>query len=121
MLIDCSVKREVRPETELQELQDLGMSKAILRARNPVKKLSARKKAITVICRSDRQRYQQTINGESVGGRKLSKRLKLMRFLLGDMHIDEKLLKVIFLEHLFVNIKILLPSASQGFTVSQLV
>ncbi|VDN34956.1 unnamed protein product [Dibothriocephalus latus] len=30
LLLHCSVKREVRPETELQELGDLGRSKVIL-------------------------------------------------------------------------------------------
>ncbi|BHF75588.1 hypothetical protein SprV_0501868400 [Sparganum proliferum] len=47
---------------------------------------------------SDRQRYHQLIKEESLGDRKPSDLLRRMRSLLGDMQVDDKFVKEMFLE-----------------------
>ncbi|BHF81061.1 hypothetical protein SprV_0702419000 [Sparganum proliferum] len=69
---------------------------------------------------SDRQRYHQLIKEESLGDRKPSELLRRMRSLLGDMQVDEKLVKEVFLERLPADVQTILASGSQDLTVSHL-
>ncbi|BHF79053.1 hypothetical protein SprV_0602217000 [Sparganum proliferum] len=69
---------------------------------------------------SDRQRYHQLIKEESLGDRKPSELLRRMRTLLGDMQVDEKLVKEMFLERLPVDVQTTLASGSQDLTLSHL-
>ncbi|BHF78292.1 hypothetical protein SprV_0602140500 [Sparganum proliferum] len=69
---------------------------------------------------SDRQRYHQLIKEESLGDRKPSELLRRMRTLLGDMQVDEKLVKEMFLERLPPDVQTILASGSQDLTLSHL-
>nr|VZI26358.1 unnamed protein product [Spirometra erinaceieuropaei] len=69
---------------------------------------------------SDRQRYHQLIKEESLGDRKPSELLRRMRTLLGDMQVDEKLVKEMFLERLPADVQTILASGSQDLTLSHL-
>nr|VZI45887.1 unnamed protein product [Spirometra erinaceieuropaei] len=69
---------------------------------------------------SDRQRYHQLIKEESLGRRKPSELLRRMRTLLGDMQVDEKLVKEMFLERLPADVQTILASGSQDLTLSHL-
>ncbi|BHF80747.1 hypothetical protein SprV_0702387700 [Sparganum proliferum] len=69
---------------------------------------------------SDRQRYHQLIKEESLGNRKPSELLRRMRTLLGDMQVDEKLVKEMFLERLPADVQTILASGSQDLTLSHL-
>ncbi|BHF63903.1 hypothetical protein SprV_0200689800 [Sparganum proliferum] len=69
---------------------------------------------------SDRQRYNQLIKEESLGNRKPSELLRRMRTLLGDMQVDEKLVKKMFLERLPADVQTILASGSQNLTLSHL-
>ncbi|BHF57378.1 hypothetical protein SprV_0100031900 [Sparganum proliferum] len=68
---------------------------------------------------SDRQRYHQLIKEESLGDRK-PELLRRMRILLGDMQVDEKLVKEMFLERLPADVQTILASGSQDLTLSHL-
>ncbi|BHF68305.1 hypothetical protein SprV_0301133900 [Sparganum proliferum] len=65
---------------------------------------------------SDRQRYHQLIKEESLGDRKPSELLRRMRSLIGDMQVDEKLVKEMFLERLPADVQTILASGSSGRT-----
>nr|VZI23835.1 unnamed protein product [Spirometra erinaceieuropaei] len=69
---------------------------------------------------SDRQRYHQLVKAESLGDRKPSELLRRMRSLLGDMQVDDKFVKEMFLERLPADVQTILVSGSQDLTVSQL-
>ncbi|BHF84524.1 hypothetical protein SprV_0902767500 [Sparganum proliferum] len=69
---------------------------------------------------SGRQRYHQLIKEESLGDRKPSELLRRMRTLLGDMQVDEKLVKEMFLERLSADLQTILASGSQDLTLSHL-
>nr|VZI43456.1 unnamed protein product [Spirometra erinaceieuropaei] len=69
---------------------------------------------------SDRQRYHQLIKEESLGDRKPSELLRRMRTLLGDMQVDEKLVKDMFLGRLPADVQTILTSGSQDLTLSHL-
>ncbi|BHF61467.1 hypothetical protein SprV_0100444100 [Sparganum proliferum] len=69
---------------------------------------------------SDRQRYHQLIKEESLGDRKPSDLLRRMRSLLGDMQVDDKFVKEMFLERLPADVQTILASGSQDLTASQL-
>ncbi|BHF81017.1 hypothetical protein SprV_0702414600 [Sparganum proliferum] len=69
---------------------------------------------------SDRQRYHQLIKEESLGDRKPSELLRRMRTLLGDMQVDEKLVKEMFLERLPADVQTILAFGSQDLTLSHL-
>nr|VZI14837.1 unnamed protein product [Spirometra erinaceieuropaei] len=69
---------------------------------------------------SDRQRYHQLIKEESLGDQKPSELLRRMRCLLGDMQVDDKFVKEMFLERLPTDVQTILASGSQDLTVSQL-
>nr|VZH95235.1 unnamed protein product [Spirometra erinaceieuropaei] len=69
---------------------------------------------------SDRQRYHQLIKEESLGDRKPSELLRRMRTLLGDMQVDEKLVKEMFLEQLPADVQTISASGSQDLTLSHL-
>ncbi|BHF71283.1 hypothetical protein SprV_0401433800 [Sparganum proliferum] len=68
----------------------------------------------------DRQRYHQLLKEESLGDRKPSELLRRMRSPLGDMQVDEKFVKEMFLERLPADVQTILASSSQDPTVSQL-
>ncbi|BHF76011.1 hypothetical protein SprV_0501910900 [Sparganum proliferum] len=68
----------------------------------------------------DRQQYHQLLKKESLGDRKPSDLLRRMRFLLGDMEVDDKFVKEMFLERLPADVQTILTSGSQDLTVSQL-
>ncbi|BHF82494.1 hypothetical protein SprV_0802563200 [Sparganum proliferum] len=69
---------------------------------------------------SDRQRYHQSIKEESLGDRKPSVLLRRMRTLLGDMQVDEKFVKAMFLQRLPLDVQKILASGSQDLTLSHL-
>ncbi|BHF60579.1 hypothetical protein SprV_0100354400 [Sparganum proliferum] len=69
---------------------------------------------------SDRQLYHQLIKEESLGDRKPSELLRRMRTPLGDMQVDEKLVKEMFLERLPADVQTILASGSQDLTLSHL-
>nr|VZI18508.1 unnamed protein product [Spirometra erinaceieuropaei] len=69
---------------------------------------------------SDRQRYHQLLKEESLGDRKPSELLRRMRSLLGDMQVDDKFVKEMFLERQPADVQTILASGSQDRTVSQL-
>ncbi|BHF81015.1 hypothetical protein SprV_0702414400 [Sparganum proliferum] len=69
---------------------------------------------------SDRQRYHQLIKEETLGDRKPSELLRRMRALLGDMQVDEKLVKYMFLERLPADVQTILAFGSQDLTLSHL-
>nr|VZI03769.1 unnamed protein product [Spirometra erinaceieuropaei] len=69
---------------------------------------------------SDRQRYHQLIKEESLVDRKPSELLRRMRTLLGDMQVDEKLVKKMFLKRLPADVQTILASGSQDLTLSHL-
>ncbi|BHF68324.1 hypothetical protein SprV_0301135800 [Sparganum proliferum] len=69
---------------------------------------------------SDRQRYHQLIKEESLGDRKPSELLRRMQTLIGDMQVDEKLVKEMFQERLPADVQTILASGSQDLTLSHL-
>ncbi|BHF75335.1 hypothetical protein SprV_0501843100 [Sparganum proliferum] len=69
---------------------------------------------------SDRQRYHHLIKEESLGDRKPSELLRRMRTLLGDVQVDEKLVKEMVLEGLPADVQTILASGSQDLTLSHL-
>nr|VZI37375.1 unnamed protein product [Spirometra erinaceieuropaei] len=69
---------------------------------------------------SDRQRNHQLLKEESLGDRKPSELLRPMRSFLGDMLVDDKFVKKMFLERLPTDVQTILASGSQDLTVSQL-
>nr|VZH98603.1 unnamed protein product [Spirometra erinaceieuropaei] len=69
---------------------------------------------------SDRQRYHQLIKEESLGDREPAELLRRMRTLLGDMQVDEKPVKEMFLERLPADVQTILASGSQDLTLSHL-
>ncbi|BHF70465.1 hypothetical protein SprV_0301351600 [Sparganum proliferum] len=71
-------------------------------------------------CVSDRHRHHQLLKEESLGDRKPSDLLRRMRSLLGDMQVDDKFVKEMFLERLPADVQTILTSGSQDLTVSQL-
>nr|VZI00060.1 unnamed protein product [Spirometra erinaceieuropaei] len=69
---------------------------------------------------SDRHRYHQLIKEESLGDRKPSELLRRMHSLLGDMQVNDKFVKEMFLERLPADVQTILASGYQNLTVSQL-
>nr|VZI48326.1 unnamed protein product [Spirometra erinaceieuropaei] len=75
---------------------------------------------LRVISVYDQQRYHQLIKEESLGDRKPSELLRRMRSLLGDMQVEDKFVKEMFLERLPADVQTILSSGYQDLTVSQL-
>nr|VZI46536.1 unnamed protein product [Spirometra erinaceieuropaei] len=69
---------------------------------------------------SDRQRYHQLLKEESLGDRKPSELLRRIRPLLGDMQVDDKFVKELFLKRLPADVQTILACGSQDLTVPQL-
>ncbi|BHF74069.1 hypothetical protein SprV_0401715300 [Sparganum proliferum] len=67
-----------------------------------------------------RQRYHHSLRQESLGDRKPTELQRRMRSLLGDMQVDDKFIKEMFLERLSADVQTILASGSQDLTVSQL-
>ncbi|BHF84138.1 hypothetical protein SprV_0902728800 [Sparganum proliferum] len=66
------------------------------------------------------QRYHQLLREESLGDRKPSDLLRRVRSLFGDMQVDDKFVKEMFLERLPADVQTILASGPQALTVSQL-
>ncbi|VDM05864.1 unnamed protein product [Schistocephalus solidus] len=69
---------------------------------------------------SDSQRYHQLIREECLGDRKSIELLRRMQTLRGELHIDNKLFKEMFLERLPTDVQTILASCSEDFSVSRL-
>ncbi|BHF85288.1 hypothetical protein SprV_1002845100 [Sparganum proliferum] len=69
---------------------------------------------------SDRQRYHAPVKEVALGDRKPSELLRRMRSLLGNMQIDEKFFKEMFLERLPTSVQTILASGSDDLDISKL-
>ncbi|BHF65861.1 hypothetical protein SprV_0200887400 [Sparganum proliferum] len=106
---------EVLPANIISQVQPLLVNPPADAPYSPLKAEILRLNAV-----SDRQRYHQLIKEESLGDRKPSELLRRMRTLLGDMQVDEKLVKEMFLERLPADVQTILASGSQDLTLSHL-
>ncbi|BHF78219.1 hypothetical protein SprV_0602133100 [Sparganum proliferum] len=113
-LAKCHKLVEVLPASVISQVQSLLSNPP---ANVPYSTLKAQILRLTSL--SDQQRYHQLIKEESLGDRKPSGLLRRMRSLLGDMQVDDKLVKM-FLERLPADVQTILASGSQDLTVSQL-
>ncbi|BHF77540.1 hypothetical protein SprV_0602064700 [Sparganum proliferum] len=69
---------------------------------------------------SDRQRYHALVKEEALGDRKPSELLRRMRSLVGNMKIDDKFFKEMFLERLPTSVQTILASCSDDVDISKL-
>ncbi|BHF82129.1 hypothetical protein SprV_0802526600 [Sparganum proliferum] len=69
---------------------------------------------------SDRQRYHALVKEEALGDRRPSELLRRMRSLVGNMKIDDKLFKEMFLERLPTSVQTILASGSDDLEISKL-
>ncbi|BHF64899.1 hypothetical protein SprV_0200790700 [Sparganum proliferum] len=106
---------EVLPANTISQVQPLLMNPP---ADAPYSALKAEILRLNAV--PDRQRYHQLIKEESLDDRKPAELLRRMRTLLGDMQVDKKLVKEVFLEHLPADVQTILASGSQGLTLSHL-
>nr|VZI39161.1 unnamed protein product [Spirometra erinaceieuropaei] len=106
---------EVLPASVISQVQSL---QAHPPADAPYSTLKAEILRLTSV--SDRKRYHQLLKEESPGDRKPSELLRRMRSLLGDMQVDDKFVKEMFLERLPADVQAILASSSQDLTVSHL-
>ncbi|BHF62327.1 hypothetical protein SprV_0200530900 [Sparganum proliferum] len=83
----------------------------------PYTKLKAELRLTSV---SDRQRYHALVKEEALGDRKPSKLLRRMRSLVGNMKIDDKFFKEMFLERLPTSVQTILASGSDDLEISKL-
>nr|VZI18517.1 unnamed protein product [Spirometra erinaceieuropaei] len=84
----------------------------------PYTKLKA--EPFRLISVSDRQRYHALVKEEALGGRKPSELLRRIPFLVGDMAIDDKFFKEMFLERLPMSVQTILVSGSDDLDISKL-
>ncbi|BHF58234.1 hypothetical protein SprV_0100118500 [Sparganum proliferum] len=84
----------------------------------PYTKLKAELLRLTSV--SDRQRYHALVKEEALGDRKPSKLLRRMRSLVGNMAIDDKFFKEMFLERLPTSVQTILASGSDDLDISKL-
>ncbi|BHF73292.1 hypothetical protein SprV_0401637300 [Sparganum proliferum] len=82
----------------------------------PYTKLKAELFRLTSV--SDRQRYHALVKEEALGDRKPSELLRHMRSLVGDMKIDDKFFKEMFLERLPTSVQTILASGSDDLEIS---
>nr|VZI41708.1 unnamed protein product [Spirometra erinaceieuropaei] len=68
----------------------------------------------------DRQRYRALVKVEALGDRKPSELLRRMRSLVGNMRIDDKFFKEIFLERLLTSVQTILAPGSDDLDISKL-
>ncbi|BHF82124.1 hypothetical protein SprV_0802526100 [Sparganum proliferum] len=69
---------------------------------------------------SDRQRYHALVKEEALGDRKPSELLRRMRSLVGNMKIDDRFFKEMFLERLPTSVQTILASGSDDLEISKL-
>ncbi|BHF62303.1 hypothetical protein SprV_0200528500 [Sparganum proliferum] len=84
----------------------------------PYTKLKAGLLRLTSV--SDRQRYHALVKEEALGDRKPSELLRRMRSLVGNMKIDDKFFKEMFLERLPTSVQTILASGSDDLEISNL-
>nr|VZI49970.1 unnamed protein product [Spirometra erinaceieuropaei] len=84
----------------------------------PYTKLKAELLRLTSV--SDRQRYHALVKEEALGDRKPSELLRRMRSLVGNMKIDDKFFKEMFLERLPTSVQTILASGSEDLEISKL-
>ncbi|BHF74187.1 hypothetical protein SprV_0401727100 [Sparganum proliferum] len=84
----------------------------------PYTKLKAELLRLTSV--SDRQRYHALVKEEALGDRKPSELLRRMRSLIGNMKIDDKFFKEMFLERLPTSVQTILASGSDDLEISKL-
>nr|VZI32432.1 unnamed protein product [Spirometra erinaceieuropaei] len=84
----------------------------------PYTKLKAELLRVTSV--SDRQRYHALVKEEALGDRKPSELLRRMRSLVGNMKIDDKFFKKMFLERLPTSVQTILASGSDDLEISKL-
>nr|VZI50186.1 unnamed protein product [Spirometra erinaceieuropaei] len=75
---------------------------------------------LRLISVSDRQPYHTLVKEEVLGVRKPSKLLRRMRFLVGNMKIDDKFFKEVFLERLPSSVQTILASGSDDLEISRI-
>ncbi|BHF71759.1 hypothetical protein SprV_0401481900 [Sparganum proliferum] len=83
----------------------------------PYTKLKAELLRLTPV--SDRQRYHALVKEEALGDRKPSELLRCMRSLVGNMAIDDKFLKEMFLERLLMSVQTILASGPDDLDISK--
>ncbi|BHF70863.1 hypothetical protein SprV_0401391600 [Sparganum proliferum] len=69
---------------------------------------------------SDRQRYHALVKEEALGDRKPLELLRRMRSLVGNMKIDDRFFKEMFLERLPTSVQTILASGSEDLEISKL-
>ncbi|BHF72211.1 hypothetical protein SprV_0401527500 [Sparganum proliferum] len=84
----------------------------------PYAKLKAELVCLTSV--SDQQRYHALVKEEALGDRKLPELLRLMRSLAGNLTIDDKFFKEMFLERLPTSVQAILASGSDDLDISKL-
>nr|VZI47770.1 unnamed protein product [Spirometra erinaceieuropaei] len=84
----------------------------------PYTKLKAELLRLTSV--SDRQRYHALVKEKALGDRKPSELLRRMRSLVGNMKIDDKFFKEMFLERLPTSVQTILASGSDDLEISKL-
>ncbi|BHF62235.1 hypothetical protein SprV_0200521600 [Sparganum proliferum] len=84
----------------------------------PYTKLKAELLRLTSV--SDRQRYHALVKEEVLGDRKPSELLRRMHSLVGNMKIDDKFFKEMFLERLGTSVQTILASGSDDLEISKL-
>nr|VZI49627.1 unnamed protein product [Spirometra erinaceieuropaei] len=84
----------------------------------PYTKLKAELLRLTSV--SDRQRYHALVKEEALGDRKPSELLRRMRSMVGNMKIDDKFFKEMFLERLPTSVQTILASGSDDLEISKL-
>ncbi|BHF85649.1 hypothetical protein SprV_1002882100 [Sparganum proliferum] len=106
---------EVLPPTILSQVQTLLRDPP---SDVPYTKLKAELLHLTSV--SDRQRYHALVKEEALGDRKPSELLRCMRSLVGNMKIDDKFFKEMFLERLPTSVQTVLASGSDDLEISKL-
>ncbi|BHF84456.1 hypothetical protein SprV_0902760700 [Sparganum proliferum] len=106
---------EALPPTILSEVQTLLRDPP---TDAPYSKLKAELLRLTSV--SDRQRYHALVKEEALGDRKPSELLRRMRSLVGNMKIDDKFFKEMFLERLPTSVQTILASGSDDLEISKL-
>ncbi|BHF80936.1 Splicing factor 3B subunit 2 [Sparganum proliferum] len=84
----------------------------------PYTKLKAELLRLTPV--SDRQRYHALVKEDALGDHKPSELLRHMRSLVGNMTIDDKFFKEMFLERLPTSVQTVLASGSDDLDISKL-
>nr|VZI04079.1 unnamed protein product [Spirometra erinaceieuropaei] len=124
LMVDASTVAELAKYHKLVEVLPASVISQVqsLLANPPVDAPFSRLKAeiLRLNSVSDRQRYHQLFKEESLGDRKPSEHPRRMRSLFGDMEVDDKLVRDIFLDGLPADVQAILASASEDLTVSQL-